>query len=133
MTRDRELRVLDATESLGKPAVEDRDLHALLVEHLHALVGIEARGVLLLIEQRVSEVLVQLRARVAEPGETHRDADAVFDPELLRLELVAPADAWTHLAHRRRKVALPEIHRLTHMAVRIDDHRTAAVPAHHVP
>src|SRR5262249_22889473 len=100
---------------------------------LHALVRVEACRVHVLVAQRVAEVLVLLHAGVAETGEAHRDADAVLDEELLGPELVVEPDARGHVAHRRGKVALPQVDGLAHVAVGVDDDRAAAVRAHGVP
>ena len=60
-------RVRDAAERLAEAAVEHRDVDALGVEHLDALVGVEAGRVAGPRSAAAAEVLVRL-ARVAEPA-----------------------------------------------------------------
>ena len=78
------------------------------------------------IAQRVAELLVPVHARVAEPGEPHRDGHVVLDQDLLGPELVVVAHPRSPFSHRRGKVALPEVDRLAHVAIGVDHHVRAA-------
>ena len=99
------------------------------------LVGVPAPRVQVVgISQRVAELLVLVHARVAEPGEAHRDGDVVLHQHLLGADAVVVAHPWSAFTHRRGKFALPEVDRLAHVAISVDHHvRAAARELPHFP
>ena len=125
--RDREVDVVEAAERLTESAVEDGDVDAFGVHHLEAFLGVPAARVEVVgIAQRVAELLVAVHARVAEPGEPHRDRDVVLDQHLLGADAVVVAHPRSALSHRRGKFALPQVDRLAHVAIGVDHHVRAS-------
>ena len=91
--------------------------------HRQTLLGVPAARVEVLgVAQRVAELLVPVHARVAEPGEPHRDGDVVLDQHLLGADALVVANPRPSFSHRRGKFALPQVDRLAHVAIGVDHH-----------
>ena len=91
--------------------------------------GVEARGVALLVVATAAEVLEAL-AGVAEPDEAASRHDDVLDGALVEAGRFVPAKPDTAIAHRHREVSLPEVGRLADVAVRVDDVLAGVVARH---
>src|SRR6185369_17484418 len=110
----------DRRQAEREAGTEDGRVDTLLVEDAEALVRAEAGGVAVGVATAAPEV-DERRARVAEPDEPAVGDAPVLDPRLVEARLRVPAEPNAALAERRGERARPQVGRLAHVAVGIDD------------
>jgi len=116
---DREVLVEDAAELQAEPGIHDRHVDAFRVEHLHALVRVEAGGVQVLVVTALAE-LDEVLTGVAEADQPAIGRHAVLDEALVVAGLLVPAEADALLPQRLRQPTRPQIGRFADVTVGVD-------------